>query len=245
MPLEKVLAAQRPANECRTARAGLALSDAKPCACGEGAVDVGPQVFDVFAADAEAEQTGRDVVLARKLGPALDGRLHASDAGGMGDDLDPAAHRVAGRSIRDLEAQHRSEPAHLAGSQFMLRMRRQTRIADAADRRMYGQPTGEFARGLLSLTQANGESAGAAQGEEALEGARGGAGDLAAANQSGVISRGAAHDDAEEQVGVAADELGRAVHDVVPPRARAGSAPAGWRRCCRLPRGFLPPSRLR
>ena len=71
----------------------------------------------------------------------------------------------------------------------MLRMRRQTRIADAADRRMYGQPTGEFARGLLSLTQANGESAGAAQGEEALEGARGGAGDLAAANQSGVISR--------------------------------------------------------
>jgi hypothetical protein len=50
----------------------------------------------MFASDAEAQQSGRKVGLARNRGSAFDGRLDAAQAGGMADDPDRSADGVGG-----------------------------------------------------------------------------------------------------------------------------------------------------
>ena len=40
-----------------------------------------PEIFDVFAPDAEAQQTRRKVLLAGQFGPALDGAFDPAEAG--------------------------------------------------------------------------------------------------------------------------------------------------------------------
>jgi hypothetical protein len=83
------------------------------------------------------------------------------------------------------------------------------------DRRVRLQTARELVGGFLCLPQPDRERACAAEGEEALEGAGGGAGDLAAADETCVVLRTSAHRDAQEQVGVAANELRGAVDDEV------------------------------
>ena len=61
----------------------------------ESLLKVCPQVFDVFAADADAEQiVGHDAALGGVAGAALERRLDASEAGGVREDGDGVDERV-------------------------------------------------------------------------------------------------------------------------------------------------------
>src|SRR5207302_8781765 len=53
----------------------------------ERGVEVVPEVVDVFAADAQAQQPGRHVFLAGEPAAPLDGAFDAAQAGGVDDDL--------------------------------------------------------------------------------------------------------------------------------------------------------------
>ncbi len=73
----------------------------------EGIVEVGPEVFDVFAADAEPEQARWQVLLAGDGGAAFDCRLHGAEAGGVLDDLQAADLHFAPEAPADEAAKHR------------------------------------------------------------------------------------------------------------------------------------------
>ena len=66
----------------------------------QGLLEVGPEVLDVLAADAHADQAGRDVLLAGEGAAALHRRLHAAEARRVPDDLGRGAGAVARRRRR-------------------------------------------------------------------------------------------------------------------------------------------------
>ena len=99
----------------------------------------------MFAADAEPEQSVRDVLLAGELRPPLDSGLHSTDARGVGDNLELCADGVGGGAVGDLEAEHGPEPAHLPGGARVLRVLGKAGVADPADRRVCRQPAGQLA----------------------------------------------------------------------------------------------------
>jgi hypothetical protein len=62
----------------------------------EGLLKVGPEISDVFAADADAQKViGHDAALGGIAGAALERRLDASEAGGVGEDRDGIHERAA------------------------------------------------------------------------------------------------------------------------------------------------------
>jgi len=63
----------------------------------------------VLAADAEADQSGRYVLLARMSAAALHRRLYAAEARRVSDDPGGAAGTVGGRRVGQLEADDRAE----------------------------------------------------------------------------------------------------------------------------------------
>lgn len=151
----------------------------------------------MFAADAEAQQAGRDVVLSGEFGAPFEGGLDAADAGGVGDDLEVCANLVGGGGVGDFEAEHGPESAHLASGELVLRVAGQAWISDPADRWMRCKAAGNLAGGFLGVAQPDREGSCAPEGEEAFEAAGGGSGGLAAADESCVILRSLARDHAE------------------------------------------------
>lgn len=109
---------------------------------GEGVVEVGDEVFDVFDADGEADQPVGDADLFANVG----GNGSVSHRRGMGDEgLDAAealgqraklhvVEQAAGRfHAAHVEGEHGAEAALLFFGDGVLRMRREAGIDDALD----------------------------------------------------------------------------------------------------------------
>jgi hypothetical protein len=88
-------------------------------------------------------------------------------------------------------------------------------VAYAADGGVLVEPSGEFAGVGLAAVESQGQGAQAAQRREGFQGSGGGAGHAPAVPQALGEGLLAGDGDAGQQVGVAADELGGAVHDHV------------------------------
>ena len=88
----------------------------------------------------------------------------------------------------------------------------QAGVADPGDSRVIGEPVGQVGGAALSLLQSQGQGAQAAQHEEGFQRAGDRAGHLPATAQLLAELRAPGNGEAEEQVGVATEELGRAVH---------------------------------
>src|SRR5689334_4780195 len=101
-----------------------------------------PQVFDVLASDAEAQEPGREMFLPGQLGPALDGAFYAAEAGGGPDEADGVAYGVGCRRVGQLEAEHGAESVHLRGCAVVSGMIGQARVAHADDGRVIREAAG-------------------------------------------------------------------------------------------------------
>src|SRR6266487_4619370 len=74
-----------------------------------------PQIFDVLASDAEAQEPGREMLLPGQLGPAFDGAFYTAEAGRGPYEADGVAYDVGCCRVAELEAEHGAESAHLRG----------------------------------------------------------------------------------------------------------------------------------
>jgi hypothetical protein len=72
----------------------------------ERGVQVVPEVVDVFAADAQAQEPGGHVFLSGELAAPLDGAFDAAQAGGVDDDVQGVAEAVGCGGVGDLEGQY-------------------------------------------------------------------------------------------------------------------------------------------
>src|ERR1700730_14562720 len=111
----------------------------------EGGVEVVPEVVNVFAADAEAQESGGYVFLFGKLAAPLDGALDAAQAGGVDNDVQGVAEPVGGADVGALEGQHGTEAGHLRGGGAVSGVAGQAGVAYAADGGVPVEPAGEFA----------------------------------------------------------------------------------------------------
>src|SRR5580692_4519481 len=147
-----------------------------PLGLPERAVQVVPEVVDVFAADAEAQQPGGDVFLAGELAAPLDGAFDAAQAGGVDDDVQGVAEPVGGAGVGDLEGQHGAEAGHLRGGGVVSGVAGEAGVAYAADGGVLVEPAGEFGGVGLAAVESQGQGAQAAQRQEGFQGSWGGAG---------------------------------------------------------------------
>jgi hypothetical protein len=69
----------------------------------ERGVQVVPEVVNVFAADAQAQESRGHVFLSWELAAPLDGAFDAAEAGGVHDDVHGVAEEVSGGGVGDLE----------------------------------------------------------------------------------------------------------------------------------------------
>src|SRR5580692_7107256 len=155
-----------------------------PLGLPERAVQVVPEVVDVFAADAEAQQPGGDVFLPGEFAAPLDGAFNAAQAGGVDDDVQGVAEPVGGGGVGDLEGQHGAEAGHLRGGGAVSGVAGQAGVAYAADGGVLAESAGEFAGVMLAAVEPQGQGAQAAQRQECLYGSRGRAGYAAAVAQA-------------------------------------------------------------
>jgi hypothetical protein len=135
-------------------------------ASGESAVEVGPEVFDVLAADAEPRQRGWQVLLTGDGGAAFDGGFDRAETRGVPDDLQGLADgvRTVGVAV-DVEGDHGPVAAHEASGGRVRRMRREAGVADQADVGVAFQPGGELVSGGGCALEAQVECRHAADGE--------------------------------------------------------------------------------
>ena len=113
---------------------------------GECGLEVGPEVVRVFDANAEPEQAGREVVLARDGGAALDRGLDRSEAGRMTDQFDALADEVGRRcAAGNVEGDHAAERGELFDCDPMCGMCRQSGVADDLDGGVLDESPGDFA----------------------------------------------------------------------------------------------------
>jgi len=134
----------------------------------ESRVQVVPEVVDVFAADAQAQEPGGHVALSGELAAPLDGAFDAAQAGGADDDLHGVAEAVSCGGVGDFEGQHCPEAGHLRGGDAVSGVAGKAGVAHAADGRVVIEPAGEFAGVALAAVQPQGKSAQAAQRQEGL-----------------------------------------------------------------------------
>src|SRR5206468_8212654 len=81
----------------------------------ERGVQVVPEVVDVLAADAQAQEPGGYVFLSGELAAPFDGAFDAAQAGGVDDEVQGVAEAVRGGGVGDLEGQYGAEAGHLRG----------------------------------------------------------------------------------------------------------------------------------
>src|SRR5690348_18153652 len=101
-----------------------------------------PQVFDVLASDAEAQEPGREMFLPGQLGPALYGAFYTSEAGGGRDEADGVAYGVGCCRVRQLEAEHGAESVLLRGCAVVAGVIGQARVAHPDDGRVIREAAG-------------------------------------------------------------------------------------------------------
>src|SRR5919197_2770601 len=136
----------------------------------EGIVEVGPEVLDVLAADAEPEQGGWQVLLAGDGGAAFDGRFDRAETGGVPDDPQGLADGVrAGRVAANVEGDHGSVAAHEAARGRVRRMRGEAGVADRADLGMLLQTDREVVSGGGCALEAQAQRPHAAHREVRLQ----------------------------------------------------------------------------
>ena len=130
----------------------------------------------------------------------------------MDDHADALGDRLGGLGAGgDLEGQHRAEAVHQPRRAVVAGVARQAGVVDGADRRVGGEALGEDGRGSLAALEPDRHRAQAAEGEEGFEASRHRAERGARVAEGGDALGVARGRDAEHEVGVAADELGRAV----------------------------------
>src|ERR1700750_2231319 len=96
-------------------RSAVRVRSPVPRSAGECRAQVVPEVVDVFAADAEAQEPRGHVALSGELAAPLDGAFDAAQAGGVDDDAQVVAEPVGGEGVGDLEGQDAAEAGHLRG----------------------------------------------------------------------------------------------------------------------------------
>src|SRR5450755_780261 len=79
----------------------------------ERRVQVIPEIVNMFAADAQAQQPGRHLTLSWELAAPLDGAFDAAQTGGADDDVHGVAEAVSCAGVGHLEGQYCSEAGHL------------------------------------------------------------------------------------------------------------------------------------
>ena len=168
--------------------------------------------------------------LARPFRPPLDGGLHAAEAGGADDDPHCGAHRI-GRPAppTDLEGQHRAEPVHLGSRPLVPGIVRQTRVPHPGHRGMR-HAAARPARRPIPATGPVARPWCAARAAPGTPRAHPG---CAPANwrrrdePGGQRPGRAVTAMPEQQVGMPADELRRAVQDHDRRRSDSGRCPSG------------------
>ncbi len=170
----------------------------------------------MFAADAEAEQAGWQVLLAWDGGAALDGGLDGAEAGGVAHDGERLTDAIGrGGTTTDIEGDERAEAAEGAGREIVLRVAGEAGVADALDAGGGFEACGDVYRAGLAGGEAEGERARAARGQERFEHAGRGAGEFAGVDECFVQVVGLRDGDAAEEIGVPTDVLGDGVDDDV------------------------------
>src|SRR3954451_11692146 len=131
---------------CRSAscRCAVGLTD-EVGAAGESMLEVGPEVFDVFAASADAQQVvGDDALLGGVAATALERRLDASEACGVGEDGDGVDERVgACGAAAHAEGEHEPGTVERVAAALVLGMGCQARVAHLADLGMVAEALGQ------------------------------------------------------------------------------------------------------
>src|SRR3954454_19227874 len=114
-------------------------------------LEVGPEVLDVLAADADAQQVlGDDASFGRVAGAALERGLDAAEAGGVGADGDGLYEGIgAGGAAADAEGEHEAVAAEVVAAPLVLRVGRQPGVAHLVDVGVAVQPLGEHGRVAL------------------------------------------------------------------------------------------------
>src|ERR1700724_741252 len=135
--------------------------------------EVVPEIFDVLAPDAQAQQLRRGVLLPRPATTPLDGRLHATETRRVDDQLRGARHGLGRvRATAYVEGKHRAGTSHLSSGALETRVARKPRIANPLHGGMVRQPSCELRGVVLCALEANGERAEPAQREVRLHRAR-------------------------------------------------------------------------
>ena len=150
----------------------------------ERRVQVVPEVVDMFAADAQAQEPGGHMTLSGELAAPLDGGFDAAQTGGADDDLHGVAEAVSCGGVGHLEGEHCPEAGHLRGGCAVSGVAGETGVAHAADGRVFIEAAGEFAGVTLAAVEAQGKGAQAAQRQEGLQGSGGRARQAAAVTDS-------------------------------------------------------------
>ena len=110
-----------------------------------------PQVFDVLASDAEAQEAGWEMLLPGQLGPALDGAFYSAEAGSGPDEADGVADGVGCCRVGQLEAEHGAGSAHLRGCAVVPGVTGQARVTHPGDSGVVGEAAGQFGCAALAL----------------------------------------------------------------------------------------------
>src|SRR5215469_15709886 len=116
-------------------------------------VQVVPEVVDVFAADAQAQEPGGHVALSGELAASFDGAFHAPQAGGVNDDVHGVAEAVGCGGVGDLEGEHGAEAGHLGGGGAVSGVAGKAGVAYAGDGGVLVEAAGEFGGVALAAVE--------------------------------------------------------------------------------------------
>src|SRR5215208_1373897 len=116
----------------------------------------GPEVLDVLAADADAQQVVWDhATFGGVAGAALERGLDAAEAGRVGADGDGLYEGIgAGGAPADAEGEHEAVAAEVVAAPLVLRVGRQAGVAHLVDLGVAVQPLGEHGRVTLRPLEA-------------------------------------------------------------------------------------------
>src|SRR5690349_6911880 len=112
-----------------------------------------PQVFDVLASDAEAQEPRGEMFLPCELGPALDGAFHTAETGSGPYETDGVAYGVGCCRVAEFEAEHGAESVHLRGCAVVPGVIGQARVAHAGDSGVAAEAAGQFGCAALAWFQ--------------------------------------------------------------------------------------------